>query len=370
MKMCVFFSSPAIYREEWLNYMADNISQINVSAVYMSSADSSRLFNMLDFPDNVQKTVLNTPLNWLSVFLFLYREQPDFIIFHGYSSVSFLSGIFYSIFSNKTYMLFSDSNVLQRHQTDTNWFARLLLRFVVKKTKYIGFCGKMNKQYWEKMGAKSEQLFPLLFPVNNEKIINLSKNSLKKKEKRKLIGLHEKDFLINYTGRLEAIKDVSTIINAIALLGDRFKLVIIGDGAIKEELIKKAEAFHLLNTRVFFIGMQNNVDVIYWMSTSDVLVLPSKEEPFGLVINEAVASGIPVVASDVCGAAHDLICEDINGYLFKAGDEKDLAEKIIKTEKLDSQKIKEQAKIILEDFSYKQNAEMLYKILHKIKNPR
>ena len=65
------------------------------------------------------------------------------------------------------------------------------------------------------------------------------------------------------------------------------------------------------------------------MAHADVFVLPSVYEPHGIVVHEAMAAGTPVIASDVCGAAYDLVDAGVNGEIFRSGDAEDLRAKLL-----------------------------------------
>src|SRR5262249_52629160 len=114
-----------------------------------------------------------------------------------------------------------------------------------------------------------------------------------------------------------------------ALLLEAFKtidnpkahLIIVGTGVMESWL--RAQA----GDRVHFVGFQNQSLMPHWYAASDVLVLPSSwGETWGLVINEAMASGLPIVASDKVSAAADLVAHGRNGYVFKSGDLRSLAD--------------------------------------------
>ena len=95
-----------------------------------------------------------------------------------------------------------------------------------------------------------------------------------------------------------------------------------------------------------------------------MLVLPSSGpgETWGLVINEAMAAGIPVIASDHCGATSDMISEGINGYSFKAGSESDLLEKMQKISTVDLTLFGSAATGTSERFSYEVAVESIKSI--------
>jgi len=104
-------------------------------------------------------------------------------------------------------------------------------------------------------------------------------------------------------------------------------LVFAGDGPLRGELEQRARSFGLAN-RVHFLGFvnQSGLPAVYF--ASDVLVLPSDYEPFGLVVNEAMICGCPAVVSDRVGAKYDLVREDVTGSVFPCGDVDALAAKI------------------------------------------
>ncbi len=127
-----------------------------------------------------------------------------------------------------------------------------------------------------------------------------------------------------YVGRLVAIKNVSALISAVGLLqqrGVRLSLKIAGDGPERSSLEAQVrrDTVHDVTFRRFVTGD----DLVETYINADALILPSLNEPWGLVVNEAAACGIPSVVSTLCGAAEDLISEGETGITFdptKPGD--------------------------------------------------
>jgi glycosyltransferase involved in cell wall biosynthesis len=95
-------------------------------------------------------------------------------------------------------------------------------------------------------------------------------------------------------------------------------LIIVGDGEERAALETCARAFQL--DHVHFAGFRNQTELPAFYDLCDVFVLPSDNEAWGLVLNEVMNAGKPVVASDQVGAAADLIQEGVNGHVFPAGD--------------------------------------------------
>jgi glycosyltransferase involved in cell wall biosynthesis len=102
-------------------------------------------------------------------------------------------------------------------------------------------------------------------------------------------------------------------------------LVFAGDGPLRSTLERKVAELGI-EDRVRFLGFMNQSQLPSVYVSADVLVLPSLYEPFGLVVNEAMLCGCPVVVSDKVGAKFDLVRSDENGYVFPAGNVGALAE--------------------------------------------
>ena len=120
-----------------------------------------------------------------------------------------------------------------------------------------------------------------------------------------------------FSGRLIPVKRPDLLVDAFVALAEQrpeWDLVILGDGDLKESLQKSVPS--CLQDRIFWIPFQSEqqeVSAIY--RACDLLVLPSNYEPWALVINEAVAAGLAVVATAVVAAAAELVVDGENGYL-------------------------------------------------------
>lgn len=107
---------------------------------------------------------------------------------------------------------------------------------------------------------------------------------------------------------------------------EEYELLILGDGEERESLIELAKELNVSLKITGFIANQAELFKHYFVG--DVLILASNEEPWGLVINEAMAAGLPIISSDECGASLDLVQDYRNGFVIPAGQEGALKEKI------------------------------------------
>jgi glycosyltransferase involved in cell wall biosynthesis len=130
--------------------------------------------------------------------------------------------------------------------------------------------------------------------------------------------------------RLVPIKNIENLLKAWRVVEENnpnYRLVIIGDGPLLNELKKIAE-LNLLK-RVDFLGAMPNEEVLKYLHGSDALVLPSWAESWGLVVNEAMAAGLPVLLSNKVNAAGTLLKEGVNGYGFSPGNVSEMQQKLV-----------------------------------------
>ena len=144
------------------------------------------------------------------------------------------------------------------------------------------------------------------------------------------IGLGADDVVVLYVGRLESYKGVAVLLDGFekALKKDpSLLLAVVGDGTMMGELLAFRD--RLAEGRVRVAGRQSIAKVVEWMRSSDLLVLPSLREQWGMVVNEAMSCGLPVIVSDACGCVDDLVKHDRTGRIFRSGDSVALAREII-----------------------------------------
>lgn len=132
-----------------------------------------------------------------------------------------------------------------------------------------------------------------------------------------------------YVGQLIRRKGVDLLLEAFAdarRATPNIALVIAGEGQLEQELRAQAQRLGLDDVR--FVGHRAYGELPDYYAAADVVVLPSRSEVWGLTVNEALASGRPVICSDVIGAAHDLVIGRPTGWVARAGSVVDLAARL------------------------------------------
>jgi glycosyltransferase involved in cell wall biosynthesis len=130
-----------------------------------------------------------------------------------------------------------------------------------------------------------------------------------------------------YCGQLIHRKGVDLLVEAFCRAAGVFpnvELVLVGEGPLGPEL--RARIPQAIQPRVQFAGFRPVAELPRFFAEADVFVLPSRHDGWGVVVNQAIAAGMPVICSDAVGAAADLVVENENGHLFPAGDGERLTE--------------------------------------------
>jgi glycosyltransferase involved in cell wall biosynthesis len=251
----------------------------------------------------------------------LNEHRARAVILGGYNDSTRLRLIHWCRRTGVPCFVQGDSNI---HGDFTSGLKRAVktqvVRWVVRNAVGLMPCGTFGQMFFERYGAEPERCFFVPYEPDYEMIRSIPESAVA--EVRSAFGLDPARRRLVVCARLVRNKRVDLSIDAFAAIaGERpeWDLVIIGDGVLRDEL--KARVPAGLQSRVIwtgFIGDQARISAIY--RVSDVLICPSDYEPWAVVINEAAAAGLAIVASSVVGAAAELVKDGINGRLFPAGD--------------------------------------------------
>lgn len=247
----------------------------------------------------------------------IQQWQADAILVFGWSFFSHLKCMRY--FKNKIPVLFrGDSTLLDEQPGVKTALRRLLLRWIYRSVDKVLFVGINNRAYYLAHGVTEDQLVYAPHAIDNQRFGD--KNGRAEwKLTREALGLDSNAFVVLFAGKLEEKKDPFFLLTLAGKLKQPdIRFVLVGNGPLEETL--KEKAAH--DKRIYFLPFQNQSQMPAVYRLANVFILPSKGpgETWGLAANEAMASGIPVVLSEKVGGAADLVCDDLNGLVFKRND--------------------------------------------------
>ena len=268
--------------------------------------DIFRKYNKTDITDAVVLSDQCTIDYIFQLSQLIKKERPDLIIVHGYSTHIW----------TKIAVAISKVSVKLIHVEHNREKYSMVRSFLTKKLdkytdKYICVSNGVAK-HLEDQGVDSKKIIVI---YNGIVIENFACN---KEEQAK--------FTIGMVGRFSKQKDQLTLIKAIEIIkksNKNVKLILVGDGKTKEACIKYVNDGNLEEEVKFKSGQFKDV-----INCLDLFVLSTNYEGFGLVICEAMAANIPVIASNVIGV-NEIIVDNENGFLVEKNNEIILADKIV-----------------------------------------
>ncbi len=202
-----------------------------------------------------------------------------------------------------------------------------LERFSVRFTDKIITLTKSGIEPYIKAGIGQKSQFDYIY--NGVDVERLRKRKVDRIQKRQEIGVENDCFLVVTAGRLVPVKGHTYLITALAQVITEIpniRLVFLGDGELRGELLGQAETLGL-EKHVLFLGMRSDVPEI--ISCSDLFVLPSVNEGFGVVLLEAMVMKCPIVATNV-GGVPEVVLDGETGILVPLKDPAQLARGIIR----------------------------------------
>jgi glycosyltransferase involved in cell wall biosynthesis len=198
------------------------------------------------------------------------------------------------------------------------WLPKEVLKGVWCRQHYNALClpGQRSAAYFGGLGYP-ESLIWLCGNVVDNAFFQSRSPGINRDDhaQRSKIGLPEHYFLS--VSRLSPEKNLRRLLKAYAgyqQRGGKWDLVIVGDGPQEEELKQLAAALKIFN--IHFVGWKQYEDLPWYYGFASCFIMPSISEPWALVVNEAMASGLPVLVSRRCGCQPDLAHRGVNGFDF------------------------------------------------------
>ena len=258
----------------------------------------------------------------LGLSYYLIKNKYNLIAIGGYTQPAAWEALFLSKVLKTKLLLFGESTL--KDKRSGSYLYEKLKRFLVKRCNGFIPAGKAAAEYFKYLGAPPDRIFIAHFCCDydffNREYLKL--RQFKEEIKRKK-GYPSVTIL--YSGRFVWYKGISFLLEAYSRLRkerDDIGLVLLGDGPERRKYQDYVRSNNVKS--VFFEGFVQQEELPVYYTSADIFVLPSLSDPWGIVINEAMAFGLPVISTDVAGVTYDLVKDGVNGFVVKAGNSSEL----------------------------------------------
>lgn len=259
------------------------------------------------------------------------KEKYDIVYFHG---VNHFTHLVCFLVAKSTKAKIIVRNIAHLLDVDTHSFKekvrKIIFSSLYKRGDYFLYIGENNKKFFNYFGISDQRLIYAPHVVNN-KFFQQKKDSLETTLIRNSLGIYPGSIVYLFCAKLYEKKQPILAINAFhkSNISDAV-LLMVGDGVLKDEVVALIEKLEWKNgKKVILTGFINQSKLPEVYIASNILLLPSKSETWGLVVNEAANFACPVIVSDKVGCAPEIKKEGI-GLVFRHDSEEDLINAIEK----------------------------------------
>ncbi len=320
MKVLFLVNIPSPYRVDFFNELGKHcdltvLYERKQSAERNNNWSSKSNGNYTEILLKGFKTGVNHALS-LEIFKHIKKFKNDIIVIGGYSTPTAMLAIAYMKLFKIKYFLNADGGMIGHDN---------FLNYAVKKFFISGACGylstgKQTDDYFCHYGAKRENIkhYPFTSILNRD-IAECPLSNEEKLKLRKELNLPLDKKIAIAVGQFIPRKGFEALLEVWKDLNKEYVLLLVGEGPLKEQYLN----FKLEN--LIIVNFQKKESLFNYYKASDIFILPTNEDIWGLVINEAMANGLPVISTDKCVAAVELVEENKNGYVVPVNNLKSIA---------------------------------------------
>ncbi len=250
------------------------------------------------------------------MFEVLDEARPNVVAVTGWAAADALTALDWCIRRNVPAVMMSES---QERDASRSWLKERLKRQIVSGCSAALVGGTPHARYAAKLGLPTDRIFPGYDVVDNDWFSKGAETARNRAaELRAERGLPRRFFLASC--RFIEKKNLPRLLAAFARYrdmagADAWDLVLLGSGPLEEVLRLRAGELSIAPF-VHFAGFQQYGELPAYYGLAEAFIHASTVEQWGLVVNEAMASGLPVLISEACGCAEDLVHEGRNGFRF------------------------------------------------------
>jgi glycosyltransferase involved in cell wall biosynthesis len=367
-KISVITNIPTPYRQiQWKYYSKEG--NLDLTLYYCAKSEKDRRWNLKKMSNVCEKFMKGVSISNFHFNPGIFRVinvDCDLFVVGSYGYPTVMIAILLLRLLKRPWVLIHDG-ISPLKLNNEKWYVKVTKRIFLKGANAYFANGTVGKCDLQNYGISEEKIFNQYLTVD---INDFMQKGDKKEEFRQSIrskyGIDSKSIVLMYSGRLIKSKGVQDLLSAVDKLinnGYNIRALIVGEGSYKKELENYSREMKL---EVVFTGHIEPEEILKYYYASDIFILPTHDDPWGLVVNEAMACGLPIITSEAAGCSIDLVKN--NGYVVSRNNVGELCDAIIKL--LDS-KVRisygKRSKEIIKDWSYENSLKNFNDLIQFIK---
>lgn len=257
------------------------------------------------------------------LYSFLKKVRPEALMIHGYARFVDWHALLSAKILGIRILFRGESSLLTRSGWGSRIRRLLVAKTFLKNVDAFLAIGTCNKEFYLKFGVQPERIFFCPYTVDNDFFRNRIHEV--KDDVRRRLGLPIDRIIFLGIGSMIPRKGIHDLLAAYGQMRRNHEAAVVwvGEGTERAQLESQRNSLPT-NAKVIFTGFKNQTELPDYYAAADVFILPSYEETWGLVINEAMNFSLPIVTTDRVAGAIDLVVPSTNGFFYRAGDVKQL----------------------------------------------
>lgn len=252
------------------------------------------------------------------VISWLNREKYDIFVIGGYSTPTGMLAIQTLKVKNMPFFLNVDGGIIK----NDNFLIKAIKQYFISSATNWLSTGQATNRYLMHYGAKENGIYTYPFTsVHSKEILEKPLSANEKLILKKQLSLKGEKIILT-VGRFLELKGFDILIKSWKNISNEYTLLIIGSGPEEKNYKKLINELEIDNIEI--IGFQNKENLNSYYKSADLFVFPTRGDVWGLVINEALANGIPIISTDKCIAAVELLAREECGKIIPVDDLKAL----------------------------------------------
>lgn len=326
LRLTIWMNNPSFYQSDFFRALVDT-GQVDLQIIFAKTLPYAR--QKLGWRDDVcgytfrfltesETTDFRSILNAITI---ATSQRDRLHIVNGiWAEPTFAAALCTLALCKSRYVIYSEAS----NPDSKRNFSKRILRYMFGYAILYRVIGVLAVAYlgidhFRHLGVPEQKIYPFGYFRAHPELAPIDFTSYKKSQKKELI----------FVGQLIRRKGIDILLEAIAPLmaeDKQLTLTLIGDGDGRIKFQEQVVALGL-GEQVVFEGVIPAHQIPSRIHCADALILPSRWDGWGLVVNEALSVGVPVIVSDKCGAS-DLIKNGLNGYIFQSENVTDLRKQL------------------------------------------